>query len=231
MQWSDPVGQTGILEEILRSLKEPAGGQWPTADLLRRANIVMRKICEETECLKFVDTSNTSVAGTSQYNQPAGCSRIIKIAYAGKRIDGIFEAELDRDCRGWSAWSDTPRRYINNNTANPPNIVLVPNPSNSGDTIAIQYIIQPTEMLNATDVPFNGQNNLYSFHDLIVAGVVYRCMLEEKNQFYSEWKSIYNNGIEKLRDFVRKMPDTMITENVAGHRGGHDTFPVPRPWM
>jgi hypothetical protein len=192
----------------------------------------MREICAETECLKVTDTSNISVAGQSQYNQPTGCSRIIKVSYAGSRIHGVLEAELDAHNKTWPQSNDTPRRYINNNTANPPNIVLYPNPTNSGDTIAIQYIMQPTELINNTDIPFNAISTLYSFHDVIAAGVIYRCLLEQRNQFYSEWKTIYKNGKEELAAFVKKTPDTMMTEQVSGpHSFSEDTFPVPRPWL
>jgi hypothetical protein len=235
MIWSDPTtAQSGLLEEILRSLRQPGSdkgdiGSWKWAELLRRANFVMRKICEESECLRLTDISNVSIIGTSQYNKPAACSRLIKVGYAGKRIFGIMEAELDMARPNWATDNnDTPRRYIDN----PSNIVLYPTPSAAGDTISMQFITQPTELVNPTDIPFNALNSLYSFHDLIAAGVVYRCLLEEKSPYMSEWKGNYNDGMKKLKEFVRKMPDTMMTETIAGPENfAHDTFAVPRPWM
>ena len=56
MQWSDTTNNTGILQEIRRSLRQPAtGGLWLDTDLLRRANIIMRSICEQSECLAILN--------------------------------------------------------------------------------------------------------------------------------------------------------------------------------
>jgi len=227
MQWSDTTNNTGILEEILRSLKQPAGGHWPTTDLLRRANIVMRKICQDSECLRMIDTSNTSVSGTAEYSKPTGCQRLVGVAYGNIRIFGILKAELDMNDypsgQAWQTLTGTPARYIDK----PTSIQIVPYPNDTGTTIQMEYIAQPTELINTTDIPFNAQNNLYSFHDLIVAGVVYRCLLEDKNQFYAEWKSIYEKGIKSLKEFVRNMPDTLMTISMDGSSQGKNISPMP----
>lgn len=229
MQWSDTTGNSGILQEINRSLKEPAtGGHWTDAELLRRANIVMRNICAETECLKLIDISNLSLAGVSEYLKPAGCSRIVRVAYGNQRLFGIELAELDMSSyqtnQVWQNLTGPVARYYEK----PLNLVLVPTPSDNGTVISIEYIAQPTEMVTATDIPFNANSNLYSFHDLIIAGVVYRCLLEDKNQFYSEWKSIYEKGMEKLKDFIVNMPDTMMnTILVCSQVTGRNVGPLP----
>jgi hypothetical protein len=229
MIWSDPTTNTGILQEIRRSLKQPAtDGLWADTEYLRRANIVMRKICEESECLKTIDTSNTSVSGTADYNKPSGCSRLTRVAYGNQRVFGILKAELDmtsfQSGSEWQTLTRTPTRYIDK----PTSITLLPYPNDTGTVITMEYIAQPTELTAVGDIPFNAQNNLYSFHDLIVAGVVYRCMLEDRNQFYMEWKSIYEKGILKLKDFVRNQPDTFMSMIlVSGRNSGKNISPMP----
>ena len=229
MQFSDPVNNTGILEEILRSLKEKPGGHWATSDLLRRANIVQREICKETECLRLVDTSNLSVTGTVVYNKPSGCTRVTRVAYGKKRLFGVLEAELDFISSRRQHWQDDthyPARYIDN-LPSMTQFTIVPPPQEDGTTITVEYVGQPTDMVNNTDIPFLALNNLYQYHDLIVAGVVYRCLLEDKNQFYSEWKSIFNNGKKDMKEALRNMPDTLMTTHLSGRRGGGFHGPLP----
>lgn len=231
MQWSDTTNNTGILQEIRRSLRQPAtGGLWLDTDLLRRANIIMRSICEQSECLRLLDTSNTSISGTAAYNKPTGCSRIIGVAYGTVRIFGVLKSELDmislQSGQVWQTLSGgcaNGGRYIDY----PTTIQLIPAPTDTGTTVTIEYMAQPTELANVTDIPFNALSNLYSFHDIIAAGVVYRCLLEEKNQFYSEWKGIYDRGIARLKDFVRDMPDTLMTTILVGGGGGRNISPLP----
>jgi hypothetical protein len=233
MKWSDLTNNSGILQEIKRSLKEPVGtdqGHWLDSDLLRRANMVMRQVCEVSECLKLLNVSNTSVSGTSQYTKPADCSRIVGVAYGNNRLFGILKAELDiissQSANSWQNWSGPPARYIDQYPQDD-TITIVPTPTDTGILISIEYMGQPSELVNDTDIPFNAQTNLYSFHDLIVAGVVYRCMLEDKNQFYIEWKSIYETGMKRLKEFVNKMPDTLMTTILVGGGQGRNISPLP----
>ena len=241
MQWSDTVGNTGILQEILDSLEQPLTdtGKYTFVSLLRRANQVMRKICEQSECLKVVDTSNVSVAGQAVYPKPTGCSRIVRVAYGYTQIFGILNAQLDMANMGnqspWqtlSASAATPvARYIED----PANLItLWPVPADSGTTISIEYIAQPTEMVNPNDIPFNAYPNLYSFHDLIVAGTLLRVLrsgtgadrfaVERK-----EWESEYKNGMKDLKEFVKNMPDTQMSIILMGHGNsrGRNIGPLP----
>lgn len=232
MQWSDPITKTGILEEILRSLQESDGGHWPTADLLRRANIAQRDICNETECLKVVDTSNLSVPGTIIYNKPAGCTRITRIAYDKKRLWGVQEAELDFLSGRRTHWQDStayPSRYIDNLPSRS-QFTIVPAPQDSGIVISVEYIAAPTDMINTTDIPFLAINNLYQYHDLIVMRVVYRCLLEAKQyQGASLWKSDYNAEIEKMKESLKNMPDTLMVTLISSR--GRSGFHGPLPGM
>jgi hypothetical protein len=229
MQWSDTVNNTGILQEILRSLKEPSTdiGHWSFVDLLRRANIVMRTICEQTECLRLTDTSNSSISGTATYNKPTGCARITRVAYGNTRLYGILSSELDinalQDNTAWQTLTGDCSRYIDNQST----ITIVPKPNSTGTTITIEYIAQPTELTVATSIPFNALTSLYSFHELIISGVVYKCLLEDKNQFYIPYLTEYKEGMKRLRDFVKNMPDTMMNTVQVGSSSGRNIFPLP----
>jgi hypothetical protein len=230
LQWSDTSGNTGILQEILDSLEQPLTdtGRWSFAKLLRRANLVMRDACERSECLKTISTSNTSVSGTATVTKPTGCSRIMRIAYGNYRLFGITKAELDMNVKNWQDLTgiSTGGWYIDL----PTTIQLVPIPDDTGSTITIEYIAQPTELSVATDIPFNAQNNLYSFHDLIVLGVVTKCLFDGKSAnitLASKWESRYNKRVEELKEFVRNQPDTMLTISDLSSDGYGSISPLP----
>ena len=124
MQWSSPVDNSGILEDIVRGLRQPMTsqgdiGHWKWTDLLRRANDCMREICEVTECLKTIDTSNISVSGQAQYTKPSQCQRICRVAYGNRKLDGILMAQLDRVSN-----PDEPWQNLNASSAYPVSLYI-----------------------------------------------------------------------------------------------------------
>jgi hypothetical protein len=188
----------------------------------------MRDACERSECLKTIDVSSTSVSGTAAYNKPTGCSRITRVAYGNIKLFGVKKAELDMKIENWQDDSGISRGgwYIDL----PTTIQLVPKPDDTGSVITIEYIAQPTELSVATDIPFNAQNNLYSFHDLIVLGVVTKCLFDGKNAnipLASKWESRYNKRVDKLKEFVRNQPDTMLTITDLTSGGYGNISPLP----
>ena len=221
------------MQEILSGLQQPKdfSGVWSKSDLLRRANICMRKIIEQSECLKLIDTSNVSVSGTSKYPVPSGCSKVTRVAYGNIRIFGINEAELDMLASQNNQWQNSTgpvQKYIDFSKYTPSTLVLWPTPSDSGTIITIEYVAQPTELVNDTDIPFNGNANFYSFHDLIAKGVIYMCLLEQERPFYMEWKAQYEKGMQELKEFVRNMPDTMMSTLLISSSGqGKNISPLP----
>lgn len=232
MQWNDSSGNTGILQEILDSLEQPLTdtGRWSFALLLRRANNAMRDICDKTDCLKTIDTSTTSVAGTASYDKPSGAGRIIRVNYGNTPVYGIFEAELNAwnlgNNRDWQDLTDTPTRYVDR----PESILLVPYPDTTGDTITFEYISPPTAMTIATSIPFDSRADLYAWHDLIAVGVVKRCLMDGKNAdvaLISKWEKLYNDGIKSLKKYVNSKPDTMMTVQDFQAGGFGNISPLP----
>lgn len=208
MIWSD------MRDEIFRALKCPKDGtgEWTKAEILRRANMVMRQIVVDTACLKVIDTSLSTVVAQQEYTKPSGIIRICRVMVGTTRIFGINLAEMDmRDMMGdvpnpWQTQAgDTSLggRYYETDTK----LGLIPIPSVASKTISIEYIPTVTDLSADSDVPFNSANNLYHAHEIIINGVLWKSLLEDGNPLYSEYKSQFNEGVKKLKREILDKPD------------------------
>ena len=225
MIWAD------ILSEIRRSLKEPTtGGHWTDAEFLRRANIVQRKIVRYTGCLKTINTSLVSIPGTASYTKPTNILRITGMYFGTNRIWGIPKEELNMQAlqmgiTDWTATDGTPTNYWEDFTS----IGLYPKPNSTGTVIAIEGVIKPNDLINTADIPYNAQSYLEDYHDLLVSGVVYQCMLEDQNELFTEHKNNYVQGMESLRREMLNKPDTLGTFDLIRMRttGADNKKPLP----
>lgn len=198
-----------ILAEIKRSLKEPASGvgHWTDSELLRRVNIGQRKIVRYTDCLQ-AKTNINSISGEPNYNKPANFLKIIRVYYGKNRLFGVPVADLDiwsAEMRG-QVWQDivgNPTHYIEY----PDKITLYPKPISSGDSISIEYVVKPNDLVYVDETPFNGVSYLEDYHDLIVSFVLWRCLLEDGNQLYAEHKNDFLQGVAHLRAEMKGRPD------------------------
>ena len=226
MIWSD------ILAEIKRGLKEPSsGGHWTDAELLRRANIGQRRVVRMTHCLKAIDTSNTSTSGTSEYNKPSTCLRLLRVyyKYSGQRLYPITKDDLDiyatesRVSRPWTDDSDEPTHYMDE----PSSIILFPKPNATGDAIGMEIIIRPTALAAAGDIPFNAVAFMEDYHDLIAAFVLWKCLLEDGDARADAYKEEFFNGLRSIIADLKGKPDSMDTFQLIRTARGRRKGPLP----
>lgn len=215
-----------MLAEIKRNLKEPAAnGQWTDAELLRRANLFQSRICRDAECLVQLDTTTTSVAAQATYDKPTDCIRLLRVTYAGKRIYGIPREELDLAYGSsvWTALADTPTRYYETHAY----IGFYKVPVVTGDTISLDYVCSATAMTLTTSLPFNGDTDLQEAgSDLIISGVTSRCLMEDKDPLYAEWKNEYDINVKKLRMTVKDRSQIIMTGGLITNTQSSVTGPL-----
>lgn len=217
MTWAE------ILAEIKRTLKEPpTGGHWTDAELLRRANIGQRMIVRLTGCLTGAETI-LSVSWQGEYDKPANILKIIRVSYNGKRIYGIPISDLDTTIPNWQENIGIPTNYYETFTK----IGLYPKPNATGEPIVVEGVIKPNDLTTGTSVPFNAVNYLEDYHDLITSFVLYRCLLEDGNQLYTEHKNNYYQGIMSLKSELLSRPDELRTFSLLRRRHGRSVKPLP----
>lgn len=219
-----------ILAEIRRSLKEPSsGGHWTDADILRRANIGQRKVVRLTSCLEAVWTT-TTVAGRYSYAKPLKCLRILRVSYknAGQRLYPTSSADLDiyastgQIGMPWTDLQGEPTNYWENLRY----IFLYPKP-NAAETLRIEGIVRPDDLVNPDSVPFNGDPLLEDYHDLIISYVLWRCLLEDGNALYEAHRRDFYEGIASINMDMKRKPDTLGTFDLVRPRRGVRRGPLP----
>lgn len=224
MQWSE------MKEEILRTLKEPTSdGTWTDAELLKRANIIQRRVCRESECIITTDTSTTSVADTAEYAKISTCLRIIKIKYGDTKLYGLdantldVEETLDNIGSPWQDQTGTPTHYYETAI----NIGLYPKPDSTGDTITQKFVALASDMVGDTSIPFNDLSYLVDYHDLIIQGVLWKCMFEDSDDRWTEAKNEFIQGIAKLRADMKNKQQILQTFSLARRKNVENTEPLP----
>lgn len=197
--------------------------RWSDAILNERINIAQDEVIKYTRCLESRITMDT-VANTKEYQLPANCVVVERVAYsiytstygvnsstAGyKRLIYVTIAGKDKDVlSGWEATSasNPTEYYIRGSTI----IGLHPTPSSSyagSNRLQIDYTINASSMTNDTDIPFNGSNQLYNYHSIIMSHVVAYCKYDENDlNSFSLWLQKFNAECEFMRKDILNIPD------------------------
>ena len=205
MIWSE------ILAEIKRCLKEPTtGGHWTDAEYLRRANAIQNDICMKTFCLQKTATLVYD-SGTSSYTRPANCFRIKQVIFNDKRINGVLADELDLRAKfgeqDWRTLIGSTNCYYQDGAK----IILFPLSATSAttDVVTMKYYSIPTAMTTTSSVPFDGVDYLVNVEQALIDGVIYRCMLEDQNEFNTTYKQEYNTAIMLLKNQMGSNSDAL----------------------
>lgn len=188
-----------ILKEIKRNLKETeTDGHWSDAELLRRANLIQTDVCRRI--LKFQKTVTLSVnTETWGYAKPDKCWQIVKVLYNKKKLQGKNEDQLDKDfALNSTLWREKTGDPINYVADDMDEIFLFPNPMSETAVVEITYKTSCTALTELSSVPFEGKKAFEDSEDLIINGVTFRCLREDENKIYIDYKNDYKEGLAVL---------------------------------
>jgi len=166
---------------------------WSDTILNSRINIIQDEIAEATLCLQ-ARISTPTVAEQREYNYNSDVIAPIRIAYmvnstsatvylsttaAYKRLEYVTVAGLDKTY-GWeSATSNLPTKYYERGSK----YGFYPTPSavySSTWAVQIDYFKRPDALTVDTTAPFDQDVLLYSYHKLLILGVVIMCREDER---------------------------------------------------
>lgn len=169
------------------------------------ANEAQKDIVMTTNCLKCATPySFDTVIDQATYTLP---DNILKIDYDGgtayydgtrtNRLDLVTRQYLDNYEGNWrDALKGTPLFYYMNNQL----LGLYPKPDTAVvNGIIIYYIVKPTDLVNDTDIPFNSNRMLDTYHIAIPYFMLWKIAEIERLEIAPYYQQQYLNEINKLK--------------------------------
>jgi len=191
--------------------------RWTDQNLIDRINIIQDDICTRTFCLQtryYITTSSD----TREYRLPSDLINIIRVGYfiasstgAYKKLPWTSLAGQDQANPYWQNMaSGLPLEYYRRVDY----IGLKPVPSSSyygTDYIQLDYNVRASSVSSSSDIPLNGNYNLYGFHQAIIYGVAALCEFDKgNNNNYVALQTIYEGWIAKIKELYYTEPDKNI---------------------
>lgn len=209
----DIISQVRLLERDNNS----ANYRWTEQNLIDRINIIQDDICTRTFCLqtRYYITTSTD---TREYRLPSDLINIVRVAYyitnstdAYKKLAWTSLGGQDQANPFWQNMaSGLPTEYYRRVDY----IGLKPAPSSSyegTDYVQLDYNVRASSVSSSTDIPLNGNYNLYGFHQAIIYGVAALCEFDKGNNAnYVTLQTIYENWITKIKELYYTEPDKNI---------------------
>lgn len=186
------------------------------SDLLGFLNDGQREANSYAWLLKSSYTFTLS-GGTTEYAMPADLMATWRVEYNNRKIDQTSLNELDANSIGWKTASGIPQRYYLY-TATTTVMGFQPAPTVlTTATVNVYYLQRTTELSSTSATPFNGWNQLQSYHSALAYYIAYRGLwvvgdTTLATQYFQEW----TGWIEIMRTGMIKMPD--YNPGAAGRR-------------
>jgi hypothetical protein len=133
------------------------------AQITEFLNQGQRQILGTSRCLSAASTFQLA-PGTTFYPLPTNYTTISRVTVGTKYLPEMSPAGLDGRSRGWEAASGYPTYYfVNFSTRGAIGFAPWPATSSDTDTVKVEYDISANDLVNASDIPYNGVNELQEY--------------------------------------------------------------------
>lgn len=202
--------RTAIRRNVRDTASSTSLRRYSDAVLLTFVNESQRNIINETWASSD-STSTTVSAGTIYYSLPTEAIKVWRVTLGGANLVELDLTQLDADNYD-SSWgtSGTPTSFFTTRSRRT-EIGLQPYPSTSGGSLIIYYFQMVPDLSSDSDVPFDSDYRLYSYHDLIVFYVSARILLSENRITEAEaYLKLYSAGLQTMALNVGHKPQRNI---------------------
>lgn len=217
--WSLTVSEMYL--EIRRNIKDTSTDinyqKWSNTELLQRINIFQEDIAVKTFCVSTITFITTS-GGTREYYYPSDFLALKQVSYLingstfYRKIDyrSVSENNLNRPQWENDATGGNPLTWFDR--CDMFGLDMVPSSTYAGtNKVRLEYYCRPVDLVNDSDIPFNGVISLYPFHQLICWGVSALCLVNEEDNAATYFEQKYSIGLQQLYS---------ILSNIPAHTGG-----------
>lgn len=238
-----------LQQEIGRLLGDSTNDRWSASTLTTRINLAQVEIQGYTNAVK----TNENVSVTAGVNSANLNANVMDVIYATKvKTDGsrvpfqaISRYELDFMYPDWQQWpaGDLVFFYYD---ATQQQIILAPAPDSTISLIILGESRKPADLVNATDVPFDSNNQMIPYHIAICYWVVAECFMDDgtpeslvKSKFHKSGNMLhpgqYENQLGRIMaefDVPEIVPSHVLVRPQGGRIGNYNvpSKSNPIPW-
>lgn len=148
------------------------------------------------------------VPGTTYYSLPSNYLAIERVTVGSLYIPAKSVAGLDGSSRGWEVASGHPTYYfINFSSRGLVGFAPWPATAADTDTVKVEYDIQPTDLVNSTDLPYNGISELQDYHHILpyfAASILEN--IEGLSAQATNYMSVFQNGVTLMNKHCVEQP-------------------------
>ncbi len=215
-----------IKTEIRRNIRDdkaPSNVRYTDAYILDYINEAQRDIFNKTWLTEKV-TSYVLSPLTTYYNLPTEFIDTKKVYFQatilGSKnlivLDSVMQRSLYQSMPTWESFNSSPVNYWVSNATSPVatstvplRISYLPVPTNtSTGTVTLWYYCQPNDLVNDSDIPFDGRRQLYPYHYSIVYYVVMRLkLIDGIMDEYNEYGKLYAIEVGDILNKLGVNPD------------------------
>lgn len=203
------------LSEIRTNIRRNVRDTASSASLRRYSDAVLNAYINEAQRIVVNDTwasseftSQSITSGTTYYGIPSNTIRVWRVTLNNANLPELELGQLDADNydTAWSTATNSPTAYfIDKSSRNA--VGLYPVPSSSGGTLKVYFFQLVPDLSSDSDVPFDSDLMLYSYHDLLVYHATFRILLTENRlQEANGYLNLYNQGLELMARNVGHKP-------------------------
>jgi len=200
-----------LLDHVQELLAEPVGGFYNISTRLDQLNQAQRELAHESRA--FVGSANTTVViGTRDYALPADfLSLYWEAPYfvdtAGQRstLEVIDPGLLATRFPHWQdlTHAGTPTHLLVRNGT----LTLYPTPT-SGGTLTLPYVLEPAELVEMDDVPFDALPHYNRFAPALAYRVAFINSVARAPQLASMYRDLFERQERLMRHYARSNPQS-----------------------
>lgn len=237
---------SGLQTEISRLLGDPSNDRWPLTLINTRINEAQTIINGYVGAVKTKETltPTASTRTVTLDSETMDISRVCITRTDGSiyELDGYTVEGLDYDYPNWQNIADgAPSLWYYDATNQQLGLVPKPDSSNAiASGLFVWEIRKPADVTNASDIPFDSNNQVVPYHMAVVYWVVAQCWMDDgtpealaKSRFFKTGVMTQNGGGQYEHEVMRMMakfdrPES-IPENIrwrpTGGRQGASNVP------
>lgn len=176
-----------------------------------------REAISATHCLA-ASLSFSLAVGTTYYPLPSNfvsATRVVRSRYGA--LQEKSPASLDAMSRGWEVASGSPNWYfINFSSRGLIGFATFPSTTTDIDVVKVEYWSQPNDMVNSTDVPFNGASEMYDYHHALAyfaASMAYT--IDGLNNQAAAFMGIFTNQVGVMKSRCMDRPNYLPSASAS----------------